>query len=274
MAKYAAEGVAVTNVTCTRGELGEILVPELEHLAADRDDRLGEHRVKEMADAMAALGVTDFRWLGGEGKYRDSGMMGTPGNDAPTCFWRADLLEAATDLVAIIRETRPQVLVTYDEFGGYGHPDHIQAHRVATYAHALAAAPSFRPDLGSAWDIAKVYWNALPESAMRAGLDALRAAGEEVPFDLDNDTGERPPCIPDELVTTQVNGDDYVEHKMAAMRAHATQIAVDGFFFALSNNLGARVWGTEYYRLVRGRPAPDPDLGRELDLFAGLPLDD
>src|SRR5690606_14568181 len=98
MAKYAAEGVAVTNVTCTRGELGEILVPELEHLAADRDDRLGEHRVKEMADAMAALGVTDFRWLGGEGKYRDSGMMGTPGNDAPTCFWRADLLEAATDL--------------------------------------------------------------------------------------------------------------------------------------------------------------------------------
>lgn len=273
MAKYIAEGAGVTNVTCTRGELGEVLVPGLEHLAADREDRLGEHRVTEMADAMAALGVTDYRWLGGSGRYRDSGMVGTPGNDRPDCFWRADLLEAASPLVSIIRETRPQVLVTYDDFGGYGHPDHIQTHRVAMYAQALAGAPSYRPDLGVAWEVAKIYWNAFPESAMREGMNALREAGEEVPFDLDNDTNERPPFLPDELVTTRIDANGQVEQKMAAMRAHATQIAVDGFFFALSNNLGSRIWGREYYRLVRGQAVPDAETGLESDLFAGLKPD-
>src|SRR5688572_19951303 len=140
MAKYVAEGRGVTLVTCTAGEMGEILVPELEHLAADRDDRLGEHRREELAAAMKELGVTDHRFLGGFGTYRDSGMKWHEDGHAiaadevhANAFWHADLTEAATHLVAVIREVRPQVLITYDEFGGYGHPDHIQAHRVATY---------------------------------------------------------------------------------------------------------------------------------------------
>lgn len=138
MAKYAAEGAHVTLVTCTLGEEGEILVPELAHLAADKDDALGQHRITELAEAMQILGVKDHRFLGGPGKYRDSGMMGVDSNNREDCFWRADLLAAATDLCAVIREVRPQVVITYDDFGGYGHPDHIQAHRVTHYAIALA----------------------------------------------------------------------------------------------------------------------------------------
>ena len=145
MARYVDSGVGVTLVTCTLGEEGEVLVPGLEHLASDKEDRLGEHRQGELAEAMRILGVTDWRLLGGAGRYRDSGMAGTSANDREGAFWRADLLEAASELVGIIREVRPQVLVTYDDFGGYGHPDHIQAHRVAMYAVTLAAAPTFRP---------------------------------------------------------------------------------------------------------------------------------
>ncbi|MGD0068647.1 MAG: N-acetyl-1-D-myo-inositol-2-amino-2-deoxy-alpha-D-glucopyranoside deacetylase, partial [Streptosporangiaceae bacterium] len=140
MAKYAAEGVQVTLVTCTLGELGEIIPPSLAQLAADREDRLGEYRIGELAAACAALGVTDQRFLGGPGRWRDSGMMGTAANDDPRCFWRADVDEAATALLGIIREVRPQVLVTYDANGFYGHPDHIQAHRVTWRAFELAGA--------------------------------------------------------------------------------------------------------------------------------------
>ena len=149
MAHYAARpDSSVTLITCTSGEEGEILVPDKAHLAADQQDGLGEHRRIEWANAMAALGVTDYRLLGGPGTYRDSGMMGTPANDRPECFWRADLLAATAHLVEVIREVRPQVMITYDDFGGYGHPDHIQAHRVAMYGAALAEAPSYRPDRG------------------------------------------------------------------------------------------------------------------------------
>ncbi|WP_026257934.1 N-acetyl-1-D-myo-inositol-2-amino-2-deoxy-alpha-D-glucopyranoside deacetylase [Actinopolymorpha alba] len=271
MAKYVAEGAQVTLVTCTRGEEGEVLVPDLVHLAADQEDGLGEHREKEMADAMAALGVSDQRWLGGAGRYRDSGMIGTPANDRPNCFWRADLKEAADHLVAVIREQRPQVLVTYDDFGGYGHPDHIQAHRVATYAHALAGVPSYRRDLGDAWDIPKVYWTAMPETNFREGLRRLRDAGDTTFEGLDPD-GELPPSfVPDELIDARIDGGVHVEQKMAAMRAHATQISVDGPFFALSNNLGNQVWAEECYRLIRGTPGErDPQTGVETDLFSGV----
>jgi N-acetyl-1-D-myo-inositol-2-amino-2-deoxy-alpha-D-glucopyranoside deacetylase len=272
MAKYAAEGARVTLVTCTRGEEGEVLVPELGHLAADQDDGLGEHREKEMAEAMAALSVTDHRWLGGAGHYRDSGMMGTPANERPDCFWRADLREAADHLVPVIREVRPQVLVTYDDFGGYGHPDHIQAHRVAMYAAVLAAVPSYRPDLGAAWEIPKVYWTAMPESLFRDGLRRLRASGDSTTFEGLDPEGELPPTfVRDELISARIDGTAHVEQKMTAMRAHATQIAVDGPFFALSNNLGNQIWGLECYRLVRGAAgSADPATGAETDLFAGI----
>jgi N-acetyl-1-D-myo-inositol-2-amino-2-deoxy-alpha-D-glucopyranoside deacetylase len=271
MARYAASAdTSVTLVTCTLGEEGEILLPEAAHLGADRDDRLGEHRITELADAMEALGVTDWRLLGGPGRYRDSGMIGTPANARTDCFWQADLLEAATHLVAVIREVRPQVLVTYDEFGGYGHPDHIQAHRVATYAAALAEAPSFRPDVGPAHGIAKVYWTAFPVGVVRAGIEALRASGETTGFAA-MDPDDLPFAVDDVLVTTAIDGSAFHAAKLAAMRAHATQIAVEGGFFALSNNLGSPALATEYFRLVRGRPAgPFDAAGRETDLFAGV----
>ncbi|HET8970551.1 MAG TPA: N-acetyl-1-D-myo-inositol-2-amino-2-deoxy-alpha-D-glucopyranoside deacetylase [Candidatus Nanopelagicales bacterium] len=264
MARYAAEGAHVTLVTCTLGEEGEILLPEIEHLAADRDDALGPHRAGELADAMRALGVGDQRQLGYPGKYRDSGMMGLPSNDRTGCFWRADLREAATDLVVVIREVRPQVLVSYDDFGGYGHPDHIQAHRVAMYASLLAAAPSYRPDLGSAWEVPKLYWAAMPTSYVRAGIQALRDAGDQSDFAL-MDPDDLPFTVPDELVTTTIDATAHVEAKVAAMRAHASQISLSGGFFALSNNLGSQVFGVEHFRRVRG-PGPE----RESDLFDGV----
>ncbi len=270
MAKYAAVGAQVTLVTCTLGDEGEILVPELAHLAADQDDKLAQHRFVELGNAMNALGISDWRILGGPHTYRDSGMMGTPPNDRPDVFWRADLLDAAKHLVGIIRETRPQVLITYDDFGGYGHPDHIQAHRVAMYAATLAAAPSFAMDLGAPWEIQKIYWTAFPISVMRAGIEMLKAAGDESAFTA-QDPDEIPFACADELVTTVIDAPECAERKLEALRAHATQISTQDGFFALSNNLGSEVMGTEYYRLVRGVPAgPFDELGREMDIFSGV----
>jgi N-acetyl-1-D-myo-inositol-2-amino-2-deoxy-alpha-D-glucopyranoside deacetylase len=278
MAAYVARGTQVTLVTCTLGEEGEVLVPELAHLASDKEDDLGRHRITELANAMRELGVTDHRFLGGAGHFRDSGMVwheeghAIAGEDVKEgTFWRADLLEAADLLVEIIREVRPQVLVTYDQFGGYGHPDHIQAHRVATYATALAAVTSYRPELGPAWDIAKVYWGAMSESRMREGLRALRAAGDTTAFQGMDPEGPLPPFIvPDKLLSAVVEGNEFADAKIRAMKAHATQIEVDGPFFALSNNIGTQVWGTEFFRLAKGVPGPTNEQGLETDLFAGL----
>jgi N-acetyl-1-D-myo-inositol-2-amino-2-deoxy-alpha-D-glucopyranoside deacetylase len=278
MAKYAAEGAQVTLVTCTLGEEGEVLVDSLGHLAAHREDALGQHRISELTEAMKALGVTDFRFLGGPGRFRDTGMAtldtglaALPEIVRPDTFWAADLTVAADLLVEVIREVRPQVLLTYDQRGGYGHPDHIQAHRVAMYASLLAAAPSYRLDLGPPWDIAKIYWSATSEERMRDSLRHLRDAGDMTLFEGMDPEGTLPSfVVPDELITTEIDGTAYVEAKMAAMAAHATQITVDGPFFALSNNLGNEVWATEFYRIVKGRPAPSTDNGRETDLFAGV----
>ncbi len=266
MAKYAAEGAQVTLVTCTAGEEGEVLIADLAHLAAHETDTLGLHRREELAAAMRELGVADHRFLGGHGHFRDSGMIGTPPNDRADCFWRADLLAAATLMVEIIREVRPQVLITYDDFGGYGHPDHIQAHRVAMYAAQLASVESFKPELGAAWEITKIYWTAFPRSVWRAGIEALKAQGSDSPFAA-MDPDDLPFACPDEYVTTEIHGSDYLDQKMGALRAHATQIDVQGGFFALSNNLGAEAMGTEYFRGVKGVAITH---GRETDLFVGI----
>ena len=278
MARYVAEGRGVTLVTCTAGEMGEILVPELEHLAADKEDGLGEHRAGEIADAMAVLGVTDHRWLGGFQTYRDSGMKWHEDGYAiaaddihDNAFWHADLNEAADHLVAVIREVQPQVLVTYDPFGGYGHPDHIQAHRVAMYAAQLAAVPSYRLDLGEPWDIAKIYWGAMSESRMRAGLRSLREAGDTTSFEGMDPDGPLPPFVTaDENLAAVVDGNPFVEKKMDAMRAYPTQITLDGPFFALSNNEGNQMWGEEFYRIVKGERGELNSDGLETDLFAGV----
>lgn len=261
MAMYVAAGYNVTLVTCTRGEEGEILVPELAHLAADQEDGLAPIREVELANAMAALGVKDHRFLGATNhQYRDSGMMGTPPNDRPDVFWQADLDSAAHQLAKIITEVKPQVLVTYDEIGGYGHPDHIKAHLVAMRAAELAA-----PE----WDIQKIYWNTMPRSVVQKGIDAMKAAGSD--FMGADSADELPFAKPDELVTTHIDGSAFVDQKMKAMSSHPTQIALDGPFFALSNNVGLNVWGNEYYTLVKGvKSAPFTDEGWESDLFAGV----
>ena len=270
MAKYAAEKALVTLITCTLGEEGEILVPGLEHLAADREDGLGQHRIGELAAAMEALGVTDHRFLGGPGRWRDSGMMGTPANERPDCFWRADLDEAPRELVTVMREVRPQVVITYDENGGYGHPDHIQAHRVAVAAFDKAGDPSYAPESGEPWQPAKLYYAAFPKSVLQAGIEAMKAAGHDDFFGVDS-VDDLPFGVPDEEVSTEVDASDHLDAKTAAMRAHKTQIAVDGPFFALSNNVGQKAFGTEYYTLVKGSVGPrDGANGREADLFAGV----
>lgn len=268
MAKYVSEGASVTLVTCTLGEEGEVLVPDLTHLAADQTDSLGEHRISELSNAMSYLGVTDFRFLGGPGKYRDSGMMGVESNKRPDCFWNADLLEAATDLVAIIREVRPQVVVTYDDFGGYGHPDHIQAHRVTMYAIALAESPSFKPGLGQAWKVSKIYWTAFPKSRIVAGIAKLKEIGDQSEF-ATMDPEDIPFAVDDSVITTVIDGTGFTRAKFDALTAHKTQVTTDSGFFALSNNLGLEIFTEEHFRLVRGEL---PKTGQEIDLFEGLTL--
>ena len=259
MAMYAALGADVTLITCTRGEEGEVLVEEHSHKAAAHDDLLGEHRVIELADAMKALGVRDHRFLGAPHKqYRDSGMMDTEPNNRNDSFWKADFEEATRHLVEVIEEVKPHVLITYDEFGGYGHPDHIQAHRVA-----MAAAEK------SSWDIHKIYWNVTPRSVIQEGIDKMKELGSD--FFGAESADDLPFCKDDSFVSTLIDGNEYVEAKMAAMRAHATQISVDGPFFALSNNLGLQVWGHEYYTLVKGeKSAPFDEAERERDIFSGI----
>lgn len=277
LAKYASEGARVTLVTCTLGEQGEVLVPELAHLGAEHDDNLAPTRLAELTAAMDRLGVSDHRRLGGDGAYRDSGMVW--GDDGmaeavdsvdPRSFWAADLTRAADDLVPIIREVRPQVLVTYDERGNYGHPDHIQAHRVAMYATQLAAVESYRRDLGKPWDIAKIYWVGMSASFAREGLLSLRDSGVDISeFGMDPD--DLPPFfLADDDLDAKLAEPEHTQAKIDAMMAHATQITPDGEFFAMGMDLAALQWGTEYYRLVKGARGPVGDDGFENDLFAGL----
>jgi N-acetyl-1-D-myo-inositol-2-amino-2-deoxy-alpha-D-glucopyranoside deacetylase len=272
MAYYAAQGVGVTLLTCTLGEEGEVLVPEYTQLAADEGDQLGGYRIGELAAAMAALGVTDHRWLGGAGRFRDSGMMGTPANKHPRAFWRADEDEAVFDAavaaaVGVVREVRPQVVVTYDERGDYGHPDHIMAHRIAVAAVDNAADPSF--GTGEPWQIAKLYWTGIPKSVLKQGFDAL-ATVQDRPFEV-ADVDDLPFGVADDEITTVIDATGFGEPKMAALAAHRTQVAVDGPFFALSNMLGREILAVEHFRLARGELGPDRDeRGWETDLFSGV----
>jgi len=273
MAKYAAENALVTLVTCTLGEEGEILIEELAELAADRTDGLGQHRVGELAAACEALGVTDHRFLGYAGHYRDSGMMDTPSNARPGAFWNADLDEAAGLLVAVIREVRPQVVITYDENGGYGHPDHIQAHRVTVAAFDAAGDPSRYPEAGEPWRPAKLYYSAIAKSALQAGIDYFREAGIESDFfsaDVKS-ADDLPFGVPDEQITTQIDAREQLPAKVAAMRAHRSQIAVDGPFFALADGAGRTAFGMEHYVLAHGERGPGVgERDWEDDLFAGV----
>jgi N-acetyl-1-D-myo-inositol-2-amino-2-deoxy-alpha-D-glucopyranoside deacetylase len=271
MAKYAAEGAAVTLVTCTLGELGEVIPPEQAHLAWDAAGGLGQFRIGELAAACRALGVSDHRFLGGAGRWRDSGMMGAPSNDWPGSFWRADVDEAAGELLKVMKQVRPQVLVTYDDNGFYGHPDHIQAHRVAWRAFELAGGL-----------VSKFYATAVPRSVLAEAM-AMLPEGDSRPdagsgrqiggadFTRVESVDDLPFGTDDDTVTTAIDARDYLDAKLAAMHAHATQISVDSPFFALSNKVAQRALGVEYYTLLAGQlePGYGPS-NHEQDLFAGL----
>ncbi|MFI7428713.1 N-acetyl-1-D-myo-inositol-2-amino-2-deoxy-alpha-D-glucopyranoside deacetylase [Micromonospora sp. NPDC049836] len=265
MAHYAAAGAHVTLVTCTLGEEGEIHVPALAQLAAAEADQLGGYRIGELAAACAALGVTDHRFLGGAGRYRDSGMMGLATNEHPRAFWQADLDEAAGYLLEVIREVRPQVMITYDPNGFYGHPDHIQAHRVAMRARELADLEGIAP--------AKVYWTAMPRSVLEAGLDAFTESADN-PFAGIDSIEELPFGTPDPEIAARIDATERHAAKEAAMRAHATQIPANSWLYSIAGNFGAEFMGVEYFTLAVGERGPGTGpYGWEDDLFAGLPLD-
>lgn len=262
MAKAAAEGAAVTLVTCTLGERGEVIPADLADLEIGRKGGLGEHRIGELAKACAALGVDDHRFLGGPGRYRDSGMTGDPGNDDPGSFWRADVEAAALELAQIIREVRPDVMVTYDDNGDYGHPDHIQAHRVALRAFGRAGERALP---GAPWRTRKLYAVARPRSVL---AESVRRLNEEAgPFTPPGGIDDIAPGVPDSLVTSRIDGTGVWAAKAMAMRAHATQVSVQGERFALSNGVAQELGAVEYYTLLRGpslRPGGDDF---ETDLF-------
>ncbi|MEU4237983.1 N-acetyl-1-D-myo-inositol-2-amino-2-deoxy-alpha-D-glucopyranoside deacetylase [Actinoplanes sp. NPDC026619] len=264
MAHYAAAGAHVTLVTCTLGEEGEIHVPELAQLEAKQADQLGGYRLVELSRACAALGVADHRFLGGPGRYRDSGMMGLATNEHPRAFWQADLDEAAGLLLEVIKEIQPQVMITYDANGFYGHPDHIQAHRVAMRAAELAGADG--PE--------KIYWTAMPLSVLREGMEAFRELDDN-PFADVEKVEDLPFGHTDEEIAARMDGTDHYDQKVAAMRAHATQIPDNSWLYGIAGDFGGEFMGVEYFLLAKGERGPGEGPQRwESDLFSGVETDE
>jgi N-acetyl-1-D-myo-inositol-2-amino-2-deoxy-alpha-D-glucopyranoside deacetylase len=277
-ALYAAERIGVHLVTCTRGERGEILDEDILRTvggAEDSGQALGEVRARELAAAAKALGIKGFRFLGGPGRWWDSGMAGEDSNTDPRSLVAADRDEQVSELVAVIRELRPQVLVTYDARGGYGHPDHIRAHELSLAAVRRAADP----DAPDPWTVAKVYAAVVPHRVMLGVARSLGSGPEGGnPFAplaeaLDNgvpeDQIEIPFGVPDHLVTAQIDARDWLPAKTAAMRAHRSQMAPSGWFFTLAADRGGG-FGVEYFQLLSGSPGPVLEDGLEADLFAGV----
>ncbi|GAA0294769.1 N-acetyl-1-D-myo-inositol-2-amino-2-deoxy-alpha-D-glucopyranoside deacetylase [Kineococcus aurantiacus] len=275
MARYAEAGASVVLLTLTRGELGEVIPADLAHLDPQG---LAEHRVHELATAMEALGVEDHRFLTRPdgSAYRDSGMVwlepgrAAAGDDVhPQALAAADPEEVAAQVAAVVREVRPQVVVTYEPGGGYGHPDHVRAQEATARALVLAAGDG----TGVPWQVAKVYEIVQPESAVREALRAIAASGAQGAADPE---GPLPSVVvPDEAVTTVVDGTGQLPAKLAALRAHATQISLDldaaPPLMRLSNGVPQPVWPVEHFRLVHGVASGPFDAdGRETDLFAGV----
>jgi N-acetyl-1-D-myo-inositol-2-amino-2-deoxy-alpha-D-glucopyranoside deacetylase len=246
MMKAKAHGHRVVNITATRGEAGEIYNMD----EASSRPRLGEIRTEELMNADEILGVDRQEFLG----YRDSGMVDTAENKDPRSFHQARLEEAAARLAVLIREERPDVVVTYAEDGVYGHPDHIKAYQVTNAALDLVESEGWAPK--------KLYYTAVPRSMMEAFVqqmpeEAQRAMGGNV----------RVAGTPDELVTTQVDVHDYVEQKRDALRAHVSQNDPNSWFATMQDQVYELAFSTEYYQLARGKP---PTELPEPDLFAGI----
>jgi N-acetyl-1-D-myo-inositol-2-amino-2-deoxy-alpha-D-glucopyranoside deacetylase len=279
LATYAAAHSPTTDtyvVTGTRGELGEIVIPEWD--TPEAHERLGETRMDEIAAAMAALGVTHFENLG----FRDSGMVGDAGNEDPRSFHQhstTDLDGTTEHLVRIIRRVQPDVIATYDDFGGYGHPDHIAAARIARRAWEVAGDPTWRPDAGPAWAPMKLYEVRTPDSQRDKVLALLESRGieswwsepkESTPEELEQWRQWRAAmACPDELITTRIDIAPYLGAKRRAIQAHATQIKSDSPLLALSEQDYIDLGALEQYRLIAHRLPSEPALP-ERDLFEGL----
>ena len=267
IARYAADGADVHVLTCTLGEEGEVIGDEWAHLVADAADQLGGFRIGELTSALSSLGAGRPRFLLGAGRFRDSGMAGTASAANPRAFVNADREAVTAAIVAIIREVRPHVVVTYDPDGGYGHPDHIQAHRIVTAAVEAAGTERF-PDAGVPWDVAKLYWTVTEASALEAGLCRIGDLpdGWRLP-----EPGELP-SVPDGDVTTVIDVRGVLDAKRNALSAHATQVTVapSGTEYALSNDIAQPILVEEHFVLVRGALGDRDADGREWDLFAGV----
>ncbi len=257
LASLAAAGIPVTVVTATRGEAGDI------HNRDDADevrDRLGEIRTSELIAALEVLGVGEPVFLG----YRDSGMMGTPQNQHPEAFWRADFFEAIGRLVRIIREHRPEVVTAYDPFGGYGHPDHIQVHRIGTAAYWAAADVGRFPvgDYGEPWMPSKLYW----ATWSRARMIKVR---RQMTSDLGVGVEAEEPAAGslEGHITTTADVGEMFDLKHRALLCHDTQFAADSWIRNLSSDVLRDFIGFESFTLVHSTvecAAEDPDL------FAGI----
>jgi N-acetyl-1-D-myo-inositol-2-amino-2-deoxy-alpha-D-glucopyranoside deacetylase len=255
-ARYAAEGLRTALVCCTRGEEGMIHDPALD--PAEACPRLGAIREGELRAAARILGIAEVHVLG----YRDSGM---PANANPSNFSNADAAEAAERLASIVRALRPHVVVTYDEHGGYGHPDHARAHSVTHLAIARAAHGGAG---GPGWDVPKLYYTVFPRSVLWWVNEQLQAQGLRPPFREETLALDiRQGVAPDEVITTRVDVRRYQEQVRRALRAHRTQIRADDLLLALPRDIAAEAFAVDHYiRAYTRVPAPD----QEMDLFAGL----
>ena len=270
IAHYVGRGAQVQVVTCTLGEEGEVIGDQWAQLAVDHADQLGGYRIGELTAALRALGVSGPRYLGGPGRWRDSGMVGAEARSRQR-FSDADEREAVGALVAIIRELRPHVVVTYDPNGGYGHPDHIQTHLVTTAA--VAAAGSSGDYSGQPWSVPKLYWTVIARSAFTVGWEALG------PGDL-RDEWVIPPAdgefsglgYGDDEIDAVIDDPGALPAKTAALLAHATQLTVGptGKALALSNNLALPIVAQEHYILAAGDAGDRDERGWETDLLAGV----
>jgi len=272
IAHYSAQGADVRVVTCTLGEEGEVIGDHWAELAVDRADQLGGYRIGELTAALRALGVREPIYLGGAGRWRDSGMRGTPERHRQR-FIDADERETVGALVAIIREQRPHVVVTYDPDGGYGHPDHVHAHEVTTAAVAAAGPGAGGADFpGEPWTVPKFYWSVFATSTFEAAMDALTSADLRPEWSI-------PPKEEFTFGYADADIDAVVDTapqaraaKSAALAAHATQVMVGptGRACALSNNVAIPILGQEHYVLAAGAAAELDERGWETDLLAGL----
>jgi mycothiol conjugate amidase Mca len=276
MARYSRAGHRVVCVTCTGGEHGEIVVPELD--TPENHAILADLRAEELRRALELLGPIESRRLG----YVDSGMMGTPQNEEDGSFWTADLDEAAGRLVRIVRETRPEVIVGYNDFGGYGHPDHIRAAQVAKLAFARAGDPTWYPeqltDGLEPWQPVKLYETVMDLSRRMELLELMKERGiRSWVTGSDDETPEQTAQREAHLQrmadatgpkTTSVDVAEVIDAKLAALRAHVTQIAADNFFLVFTPDEWRRFQPTEDFTLRESRVGVSIP---ESDLFAGLP---